>query len=465
MKKTSTFSTFLSYLRSNPISRAGTILTTFSFLGMAGTFLMSSLGWMSGPYSGLVTFLVFPGLFVLGLLLVPLGFLLYRKTLKARSQAATGRPLNLVRLLVFLTLINLAVVGTAGYEGIHYMDSVEFCGTLCHTVMEPQYKAYLSSPHARVACVECHIGPGASWFAKSKLSGLRQVYAVLFHTYQKPIPTPVKNLRPARETCEQCHWPDKFEGDKLVVRRHYKEDEAVTPSINILLMKTGGTKLDGKATGIHWHIHSGVKVTYVATDEKRNVIPWVQLTDEKGRKEVFTLEGVDPDSPPKGEMRTMDCIDCHNQPTHVFKEPSQALDEAIADGLLSRELPYIKKVGLQLLKRPWKKETVDREIRAELEAFYRKNTKLTEEKKKLLDPAARVLARIWKRNVFPEMGVTWGTYPSNSTHKGCQRCHDDNHENEEGDAIPMDCDLCHVVLSNGEKDPPLLKELGLDGGD
>ncbi|MCC6672249.1 MAG: NapC/NirT family cytochrome c [Planctomycetes bacterium] len=453
---------FLLLLRSNWITASGAVLTTLSFMAFVTSFVYFSLhGGGHGAYVGLFAFIALPAFFVLGLVLMPLGLFVYRRQLQQRMELIRHKPFRLIRVIAVLTLVNLSVVGTAGYEALHYMDSQQFCGTLCHEVMSPTYESYLDSPHARVSCVECHIGSGASWFVKSKLSGLRQIAAVLFDTYQRPIPTPVHDLRPARDTCEQCHWPDKFAGDRLVVRQHFDEDEAVTPSTTVLVLKTGGVRPDGTATGIHWHVHPGNRVTYVATDGKRGKIPWVKFVDEKGKERIFTVEGQDPARPPEGEMRTMDCVDCHNQPSHAFQEPDLALDEAIAANKVSRRLPFIRKVGLEALKKGWTRENAKEGILKDLEAFYNANGTLAADVRALIPPAADAIAAIWLRNIHPRMGITWGTYPSFTGHTGCMRCHDGEHLDADGEAISMECSTCHATLAKKEKDPAILKQLGL----
>jgi hypothetical protein len=461
MRGTRTISRAIALLRSNWISSAGAVLTTFSFIGMVLLVLLTATGAFGGPYQGLVTFLVFPSLFVGGLILIPLGFAIYRSQLKERMEDVLKRPLGILRILGILTLLNVLIVGVAGYEGYHYMDSVEFCGQLCHEVMNPQYQTYRVSPHARVACVQCHIGPGASWFVKSKLSGVRQVFAVLGDTFPRPIPTPVANLRPARETCEQCHWPDKFVGDRLVVREHFRNDRAVTPYVHVLVMKTGGNRPGRGPSGIHWHVHRGIEITYVAADEKRRDIPWVKLTNhETGEVRVYAAEGVDPENPPAGETRTMDCIDCHNQPSHVMERAYEALDQAIVDGRISRHLPSIRRVALEALLAAGTEADGDRIIRERLEGFYTSEEPLPAGLRESLAPAVGEAVAIWQQNVFPTMNVGWGTYRSFQGHFGCLRCHDDEHRSTGGRVIPLSCDTCHGVLAFDEEHPEVLETLG-----
>jgi hypothetical protein len=447
-------------LRSNWISATGAVVTTLAFMLFVTTFVFLSLhGGGHTAYAGLVAFVVLPGVFIAGLVAIPVGLLVFRKQLKARMAELEERPIRLLRVVGVLTVANLAVAGTGGYEALHYMDSQEFCGTLCHEVMSPTYNAYVDSPHARVACVECHIGGGASWFVKSKLSGLRQVAAVLLDSYQKPIPTPVHDLRPARDTCEQCHWPSHFSGDRLVVRTHFAEDEAVTSESTVLVLKTGGVRPDGTASGIHWHVHPGNAVTYLSTDDRRMDIPWVRYVDGAGNERVFTSEDYDPENPPTGTVRTMDCVDCHNQPSHAFQDPGQALDNAIAGGRISRDLPSVRKVGMELLETMWTRDSAADGILQAMRGRYRG----TDVNPDLVAQSSEALAEIWLRNIYPEMAITWGTYPSMTNHKGCMRCHDGEHFDDDGNEISMDCENCHVMLADRERDPEILEQLGLQG--
>ncbi len=452
---------FLLLLRSNWVSMAGAVLTTLTFMLFLSCLLLQILGVLAGPYAGLVTFLLLPGLFVAGLLVIPAGLLLYRHRLRERMEVLTHKPFHLVRLIAILTVLNILVVGIAGYQGLHYMDSVEFCGTLCHEVMIPQYNAYLDSSHARVACVQCHIGPGASWFVKSKLSGLRQVIAVMFDTFERPIPVPIKDLRPARETCEQCHWPDKFTADRLVVRHRYMSDRESTPSIRVLVMKTGGTRPDGESSGIHWHVHEGNSIYYRPADDSRREIPWIRLVDhETGTERIFTAPGVDPASPPPTAERLMDCVDCHNQPSHVFHTENEEIDDAIFHGLVSRKLPWIRKVGLEALRLTFDTaEAAPEGIRRHLLGFYGEKEPVPAADMPLVEAAAKELAAIWLRNNYPHMKIRWGTYPSFAGHAGCIRCHDDEHSTPDGRTIPLDCAPCHAVLAYRVKESPILTTL------
>ena len=316
------------------------------------------------------------------------------------------------------TVFNAIILSVGSYRSVEYMDSANFCGQTCHTVMQPEYTAYLNSAHQRVSCVQCHIGPGAGWFVKSKLSGVRQVLAVTFHNYDHPIPSPVQQLRPARETCEQCHWPMMFTGDRLIVRKKYSDDEKNTPLTTVLLMKIGGHNGE-KAIGIHGrHLDANSRVQYTATDRQRQNVPRVTYLDDDGKKVEFISTDAKP-TPQQlsaGESRAMDCMDCHNRPAHTFQLPDRAVDRAISEGLINTDLPFIKKKATEALKTNYSdRDDASRRIAATLNDFYRSSyPDAYRDKRSSIDAAVHEVQAIYLRNVFPEMNVTWGTYPNNT---------------------------------------------------
>jgi hypothetical protein len=335
---------------------------------------------------------------------------------------------------------------------VHYMDTSEFCGQVCHSVMAPEYSAFQDGPHSRVGCVQCHIGAGAPWFVKAKISGLRQVAAVNLKTYSRPIPSPVHNLRPARETCEQCHWPEKFHGDKVKVIRDYGTDEANTEQTTTLQIHVGGgsDKLS-IATGIHWHMNVANLVEYITTDDKRQVIPWVKMTDKEGNTKEFTAEGVTPEELAKGERRIMDCVDCHNRPGHSFDpSPDKAVNRGLAEGTIPRNVPFIKREAVAALTQTYPTQpAAEAQISQRLRDFYRTNfNQFYMGRRQDVERAVVGTLQLYRRNVFPTMNVGWGTYPSNIGHMdfpGCFRCHDENHKTKEGKTISQDCSTCHDI--------------------
>jgi hypothetical protein len=430
---------------------------------------------VQNPYFGILSYLMLPGIFIGGLILIPLGIVWERhRERHAGRYPVTFAPLSwanrevrrLVILVGVLTLANIVIASQLTYQAVAYMDSVKFCGTTCHTVMQPEFTAYQNSPHSRVECVTCHIGPGASWFVRSKVTGLGQVLAVALNNYPRPIPTPVHNLRPARETCEGCHWPQKYATDRLQIMPKYAEDENNTATKTVLMLKVGG---GNNGVGIHGtHIGKGVRIRYAHSDEQRQTIPWIEYNGPAGRT-VYAAPGASAD-PGNLPVREMDCLDCHNRPAHSYETPERAMDNAMFNGLIDPSLPRAKKQGLQLLKASYAtREAAATEIPRGLDEFYRqKYAGIYAARQKDVAEAGRQILAIWERNIFPEMKVTWGRYPLNIGHMdspGCFRCHDDSHASKDGKKVTQDCNACHTVLAVEEAAPKVLQDLGIAPGE
>jgi nitrate/TMAO reductase-like tetraheme cytochrome c subunit len=467
------------HLGSNWASVLGAALTTAAALTLVWFWLLEITSpHPVHPYVGIVLFLILPFLFVLGLLLIPAGIFWQRRRLAREGRVPAEYPSihlhspavrNILLLVGGATVLNVAMLGTATHKGVEYMDSNQFCGLTCHTVMEPEYTAFLDSPHSRVGCAQCHIGPGAGWFVKSKLSGVRQVLAVARGSYSRPIPSPVHDLRPARETCEQCHWPAKFVGDKFVVRTKYGDDEANTPATTVLVLKVGGHTGNG-AVGIHGRHLDAEKerINYVSTDERRELIPKVTYRDDKGELVDYVSEDVKatPAELAQGESRMMDCVDCHNRPSHAFELPEKAVDRAIGEGRISRALPFVKRKTVELLRKEYAdRATAERQITSGLVDYYRTTYPEVYRQRRTLVESASVAAKaIYLRNVFPDMKVSWGVHPNHIGHEdflGCFRCHDESHKAKDGRTITQDCSACHTILAQDETDPKVLADLGL----
>ena len=444
----------------NGYSLAGIMLASASALLFLIFFLSDLFGMHATPYVGIVFFLIIPGLFLLGLLLIPFGLWRERRRIARGEPARTTWPIydfnnrTLRRtffLVTMLTLANVVIVSLAAYRGIEFMDSPQFCGEVCHEVMEPEYAAYQDGPHSRVACVRCHIGPGAPFFVKAKVDGTRQVIAVLRNSHSRPIPAPVHTLRPAREVCEQCHWPEKFHGDKTVAKREYADDEANTKTTTTFGTHIGGgSEKIGVATGIHWHMNVANQVDYIALDEKRQTIGYVKVKDRTGAVREYFAPGVTEEQLRKGESRRMDCIDCHNRPAHRFEaSPERAIDRMITAGAIPQDLPFARREAVAALKQEYPdRETAEREIATKMTAFYRSLPgDLTRTRAADVERAVRATQLMFARNVFPKMKVTWGTYPDNIGHidaPGCFRCHDEEKKTKDGRVIGQDCGLCHT---------------------
>lgn len=462
----------------NVITLFGAVLTTISALLLIVFVVLGALGVFQAAYIGILTFVLLPTFFVTGLLIIPIGVVWQRY--RAKKPTEGGEALSVwvldlrspktrkaFALIAFLTVINISILSTVTYKGYHYTESVAFCGTLCHTVMEPEHTAYLGSPHSKVRCTECHIGSGAPWFVRAKISGMGQVLAVLFDTYERPIPTPVRNLRPSRDTCEECHWPDIMHGDRLKVITRFADDEANTRQETVLLLHIGGGKEE--RSGIHsWHISPAKKTLYLPADESRQKISLVRVISNDGKTLNYSAEDFtqNPDEIPDSKMRVMDCIDCHNRPTHIFSMPTDAVDAAMAAGRIDASLPSVKKVGVETLKAAATVEEPSRYIEQKITEFYQQTyPAVLTEKGDALKKAVSELDEIYRRNVFPAMKVGWGNYPTNLSHTdfpGCFRCHDEGHKNAEGDTITQDCTSCHSVLAMGEEKPEILTTLGIE---
>ena len=454
----------ISVISRSRLSLLGAVIATVALVLFLTLFALELLGFEGGPYLGILSYLILPIMVVVGVLLMPIG------VWRAKKQEARGEkepPLPVVdfnkpqtrrALATFglLSLVGVIVLAVGSFEAVHWMESVEFCGTACHTQMEPEYTAYQRSPHSRVACADCHIGSGADWFVKSKISGSWQLIAVMFNLYPTPVPTPVHNLRPARDTCEQCHFPGKFSGDRLKVRVHYADDEQNSEMHNVLLMKVGGQH-GRSSSGIHWHVDPGVTIRYLS-DPTRETIYDVEMTNKDGKKTVFKTK----DAAPAGsEWRTMDCVDCHNRPTHIHRPAANELDMALDQGLIDKTLPFIKREGLRAVQVEYPSHEAARDgIAKDVAGFYAKN--YPDAPKAAVEQAGKALGDIYSWNVFPAMKVTWDTYPNHIGHKqspGCFRCHDRKHKSDDGAKISKDCDSCHTVLAEDEADPAILRQI------
>ena len=271
-----------------------------------------------------------------------------------------------------MTALNVPLFAIATYRGTVYMDSVQFCGQTCHQVMQPEYTAYQRSPHARVACIECHIGPGAPWFVRSKISGSYQLLAVTFNLYPRPIPTPVHNLRPARETCEDCHWPQRFSGDKLVVKNSYADDEKNSATKTVLLVHIGGRRPDSALVGIHGrHLGLGDLRGGRCKAPGHSVR---QLSEPRRLFHPVCFRRSAPTHQPASERRTMDCMDCHNRPTHTFDMPESAVNREMAAGRISPSLPFVHKVSVELLKQNYPSRlAAQTQLPEAFRAYYKAN--------------------------------------------------------------------------------------------
>lgn len=459
------------FLGNNPVSMIGVGLTTASALTLIGFWVVDAFGHggSSNPYVGIIFDVCLPLLFVLGLILIPIGISWRRRKLKASGELPISYPKVELgsavfrRALIFVvlaTFFNFVIVGAASYRGVAYMDKPSFCGTGCH-VMTPEWNAYHVSPHAKVACTDCHIAEGVPGFIHAKLNGTRQLIHVIADNYPRPI-LPEDKVPAASATCLKCHNPELNVGDKLVVKTSFDDDETNSAKHSLVLLHVGGKSASGQMNGIHG-AHLG-RIEYQSTDSTKQTIPWVASVNDAGVATEYIASDVK--TPAAGQKRAMDCIDCHNRPAHSFETPEKAVNKAMALGSLSPSLPFIHKEGLALIKAQYpSEEDAKAKIENGLAEFYRSRyPNIWDQKRAEIDRAAGSLFEIYNQNVFPFMKVTWGTHPNNIGHNdypGCFRCHDGSHQTKEGKSITNDCTTCHNLLAVDEVNPKQLADLGL----
>jgi len=434
-------------------------------------FLISTIFNKNETNLGLFIYIILPGFLLLGLIMIPVGMIISRKKIIASTKVDKkllpaidlNNPKHRKAFIIFTiaTLIILFLSTYGSFEAYHLTESVEFCGTLCHKVMEPEYTAYQNSPHANVACVDCHVGSGASWYVKSKLSGLHQVYAVITKTYPSPIETPLHDLRPARETCEKCHWPQKFYTRKLQTNKYYLADSLNSEWDIVLQMKIGPEYSNlGFKEGIHWHINPNIDIEYISENDKRELITFVRCTN-KVTGEIANYRTPDVEISDSmvaaSNARTMDCIDCHNRPSHKYSSPPVYFDNAMLNNKVSQGIPFIKKTAMEILRNSFAdKDTAMIQIREGIINYYKsdfndyfKNNYLK------IDESVTALQEAFSKNTFPGMKVSYDVYPDHIGHlevEGCFRCHNDSFTSENGHKISRDCNLCHTIIGQGKKD-------------
>jgi nitrate/TMAO reductase-like tetraheme cytochrome c subunit len=345
----------------------------------------------------------------------------------------------------------------ASVELLHFTESKAFC-TSCH-VMYPEERAYEVSPHARTDCGTCHIGPGALAAVQAKMANARYLWVYPLNLYERPIPSPIESLRPVEVVCEQCHWPQKFYEDRVVVIPEHAQDMENSLTQTVLALKTGGGQESvGLGRGIHWHIDN--PVYYIATDEKRQEIPWVQaeyngvVTEYMDVESSYTpqeLEGM--------EKRKMDCVDCHNRASHNFRRPDDVIDNAMATGALPADLPELKKQGVAVLERKYTTAEEAAAAIAAVEDFYKTNYPAVYSTRTAdVKAAVAGLQEIFDTTQFPFMNLTWDSHKNNIGHKdfpGCFRCHDGKHLSADNQAIRLECNICHSIPQVADPGEPL----------
>lgn len=459
----------------NYISYAGAVIALASLISILLLVLIELTGRTESAYLGLFTYVFLPTGLILGLIVIFIGIVRERRRrrrLSPQEIAAFPKidfnsPASRRAFFTFIALSMLFVFMSAfgSYKAFEHTESVAFCGQTCHETMKPEFVAYGVSPHAHVRCVECHVGAGAKGYARSKITGSYQLYAVTFNKVPKPILTPVDTMPSTADTCETCHWPSRFYGAKLKTFSHYAYDEQNTlRSTRMLINVGGGDQSTGPVAGIHWHMNLANEITFISSDDRRQVIPWVRIKDSKGN----VTEYVDRNRPPGSELlahaerRRMDCIDCHSRPAHVYLSPDLALDQSFAAGRLDPSLPYFKREAVAALNKPYNTtEEALNSISSGLDQFYRSYyADIYSSKNESLKANTKEVQRIYQTYFFPEMKTNWQTHYNNIGHlysSGCMRCHDGEHVSNTGKVIRSDCNICHTTVFDSarpvEKNP------------
>lgn len=462
---------FVGLMSRSLIAATGVVLATGGAVLIVVLFAIDMTTGRSNPYFGILAFVILPALFVVGLLLIPLGAWTARRRRREppdEFQTLVSNPTIRRRLAIvaLATIVNVAILTTASFRAVEVMDTREFCGQTCHSVMAPEATAAPLAPHARVLCVSCHVGPGAGGYVRAKLNGVSQLVHLATGTYSRPIPVPIEGGSPARGVCLDCHALTQFRDEKLRIIRTYAPDETSTPSTTVLMLKIGGLPArSDRPRGIHWHVFPENVVEYQASDTGRSVIPRVRVRPSSGPVREYVGEtspasGTPAAAAAPAEWHRMDCVDCHNRPAHTFQLPSRAIDAALAEGRLDRSLPWIKKNAMDVLMKSYPdRSSALSEIPRALAKLYPGGPAVP------VREAGEILAGIYSRNVFPEMKIGWGTYPNHIGHTdfpGCFRCHDGAHKSADGGVITDDCSACHSLLAVEDPAPEVLKALHPD---
>ncbi|MDE2214954.1 MAG: NapC/NirT family cytochrome c [Candidatus Omnitrophica bacterium] len=449
----------------NNITYIGVGLSLFVLLCELFLFAIDFASPKSSIYLGLLTYVFLPPFLIVGLILIPIGASLKRGRLLRGSKEGKPKPIvidlslathqNAVVIFMIGTVTLLVMTAIGSYRAFNYTESTQFCGLTCHQIMKPEYDTHNHSPHERVRCVECHVGSGANWYLRYKVAGTKMLVKTFDGRYQRPTPAPLNTLRPAKEICEQCHWPGKPFSAILLNKVYYADDPSQTPPWRInLLMRVGNGK-NGEA-GIHAHMYFNNEIFYVADDAKRQHISWVKTVDKSGKATIYTSKNspYKKVNPPQDKIRRMDCIDCHNRAAHRFEAPDVLMNRALAQGKISPSIPMIKSEGVEVLGDKYNSTSqAEKQIRSKLTDYYKqKYFAYYTKNRPAVEQAAEEITLLYGQNFFPEMKSRWDDYPDNIGHmisRGCFRCHDNEHKSADGKVIERKCTLCHIIVEQG----------------
>jgi len=447
----------------NWLSLIGALIAVGGFFAFLFLSAIELFAHHSNPYMGILAYVVAPGFMFLGAGIAVAGVIIekrrHTKLTHSKEDWIPGaltiefgraRDRKILAGFVLGGVVWLLCTAIGSYRTYHYSESISFCGEACHEPMKPEHVAYQNSPHARIACIECHVGPGATSYVKAKLNGVHQLYCTLTDNISRPIKTPIHNRRPANETCGTCHWSQNEVGNLDRTYTHFLADETNTQFNVRMLLKVGSSgNSKTPASGIHAHNDASKKIEYAHTDDKRLEIPWIRVTDAAGKVTEYKVADYK-DGSSSHATRTMDCIDCHNRPAHRFQTPNAAVDNALAVGKIDHSLPWVKSNLVAVLTANYKTEAealskIDSTLRSQYKSFAKLDSLVSETK------------ALFAANFFPEMKADWRAFPDHIGHKdspGCFRCHDGKHKTPDGKKIlpASDCQSCHVILAQGAGD-------------
>ena len=449
----------------NSITYFGVVLSVFILACELFLFAIDFFSRNSSVYLGLLTYIVLPPFLIIGLILIPLGAWWQHQRVLHGEKQTHPKPIvidlslsthqNAIVIFMVGTVVLLIMTAICSYKAYNYTESTQFCGVTCHGIMKPEYTAHNQSPHERIKCVDCHVGSGSNWYVHYKVAGTKMLVKTLDGSYDRPILAPLETLRPAKETCEQCHWPGKSFSAIQLNKVYYADDPTQTPPWTInMLMRVGGGPFGG--AGIHAHMYFSNAIYYVADDAKRQKITWVKTIGKDGKAVIYMTDDspykkIDP---PAEKIRRMDCIDCHNRATHRFEAPDVLMNQAMARGEISPAIPMIKGKGVEVLGKTYNSspEAIAK-IRSSLMDYYsKKQAAYYKGHQEKIEQAVGNIILMYEQNFFPEMKSRWDVYPDNIGHMislGCFRCHDNEHKTKTGAVISRNCKLCHTITEEG----------------
>lgn len=447
----------------NPLTLAGSVIALFNLALVVFLLVVELLAKRPRPYSDLVILLILPLFILIGVAFIILGIVRQRRRQRA---APPGEQRFLVvdfndhkqrRLVIllsagFLSVILLYAFGV--FQGYEFVESDFFCTQVCHTVHRLDSQAHAFSYHAKVGCSACHVGSGTQYFVLTKLKGITDLYSLLSNTFPRPIPAPIKDLRPSKDICQDCHGPKYAIREDLQVRKYYLSDTKNTEWEIDLLLKMGAVRVQtDKPPMMHWHYAVARQIEYASADPKREAIPWVRAVGFDGKARIYRAEDGNAagKEPAPEQKRVMDCIDCHNRVGHELYPPNRVTNALLSLKLIDPSLPDIKSTAVEALEGKYdSREAARSGIKDAIMEFYKKKyPDIAASREAELKQVILTLQDLYDRNYDSVMKETWKSYPSQSGHMyslGCFRCHDGKHVSDDGKVLSKDCALCHLLL-------------------